>query len=144
MEKGFNGKHIWIAILVVVFIIIVISTYNKVAKQNQENAKSQASTQNTQAQNETLTYENQSKSSISGETVPKKYQEEFGSIISLFYQCCTEGDYESAYDLVSNDTKRIFYPTLNSFKDLYCKSKFKENSLCDFELWKSDNRNIYI
>ena len=58
MGKGFNGKHIWIAILVVVFIIIVISTYNRAAKQNQENAKNQASTQNTQAKNETFSYEN--------------------------------------------------------------------------------------
>lgn len=62
---------------------------------------------------------------MTDDEVPEKWQETIESTIDKFIQRCNNKEYESAYNMISDDCKQEVYPTLNSFQK-YVDTKFKE------------------
>ena len=48
--------------------------------------------------------------------VPEKYQEPIESLIDKYFNYCNNGQYEEAYTLKTEKSRRKVYPTLNQFK----------------------------
>lgn len=50
------------------------------------------------------------------EEVPEKYQEPIENLVDSYFNYCNNGQYEQAYNLITEDCKKNNYPTLESFK----------------------------
>ena len=124
-----NRYLVWIVIITIVSIIVLIHLLNSfVAKRNEEN-NSIISTMNSTAE-ETIK-EASSFTVYSGKNTDISVTE----VIYLFINYCNEGNIEEAYDLLSDECKKIMYPSLESFANNYynrifqSKKSFKAQSL---------------
>lgn len=60
---------------------------------------------------------------MTDDEVPEKWQETIESTIDKFIQRCNNKEYETAYNMISEDCRQELYPTLNSFQK-YVDAKF--------------------
>lgn len=60
---------------------------------------------------------------MTDDEVPEKWQETIESTIDKFIQRCNNKEYETAYNMISEDCRKELYPTLNSFQK-YVDAKF--------------------
>ena len=135
-----NRKMIWIIIFVVIFVIIVIQLLNSFYKNsNKEEVGNSTSSNVTQKD-----YTNESQAMVQGSIGSKEKQDEFGALIDEFLTYCVNGQVSQAYSLLSNDCKKILYPTEKSFELNYYKSKFDTKKTYDFQLWSAiDKTYVY-
>lgn len=135
-----NRKMIWIVIFVVIFVIIVIQLLNSFYKNsNKEEVGNSTSSNVTQKD-----YTNESQAMVQGSIGSKEKQNEYGALIDEFLTYCVNGQVSQAYSLLSNDCKKILYPTEKSFELNYYKSKFDTKKTYDFQLWSAiDKTYVY-
>lgn len=130
-----QNRGLVIAIIIVIaLIIIVIQTLNSLIKQENE-AKRHMNGVNSSTNTPSTTISQSNVSHITGQTVTNgKTSEE---TIKQFVKYCNEGDINSAYDMLSNDCKRILFPSLEHFKSSYIDRIFKINRMYTLENWYS-------
>lgn len=136
-----NKGKFWFIIIVIIFIFVIIQLFNFFAKRQLENE-----TENIISNNSTLTtnrYEEKSKSMVSGGSVDSAYQEKFTNLLDDFLSNCVNGNYEKAYQLLSEECKEELYPTEKSFRINYCDGKFDTGKEYNFQSWISDKATIY-
>lgn len=63
-----------------------------------------------------------------GETVPEKLKQPINETIDTYFNYCNNKQYEEAYNMVSEECKRIYFPTLEDFKE-YIDIVFDENKV---------------
>ena len=63
-----------------------------------------------------------------GEDVPESLQQPINETIDTYFNYCNNKQYEEAYQMVSDDCKRIYFPTLEDFKE-YIDIVFDENKI---------------
>lgn len=76
--------------------------------------------------------------------VPKKVQQPIESLVDKYFNYCNNGQYEEAYNLISDECKNALYPNLDSFKayiDYVFNGKKKLYSLQSYSV--VDNTYIY-
>ena len=128
-----NRVKIIIAILIVAFIIILIQALNYILKQSQTEI---------QLSNSTIVDTSMpSQSVITGEEVPEETTDININIINQFVQFCNTKEYESAYDLLSQNCKDELFNTLDLFVSNYCNNIFTTNMTYKLELWYYTNTN---
>lgn len=135
-----NRFKVWIAILIIVFILILIQVFNSFAKQKrieEQNNTEEETTSNV------VSYSNESKTIMSGDSISDEYKDDFGQLIDEFCTHCINHEPEKAYDLLSNDIKNIKYKSVDIFKDLYYEDRFEGNKQYSFQSWSKSN-DIYI
>lgn len=75
--------------------------------------------------------------------VPKKYQEPIENLVDKYFNYCNNAEYENAYNLISDECKKAFYPSLGDFKtyvDYVFQGKKKTYCLQSYSIVN----NIYI
>jgi len=75
-------------------------------------------------------------------TVPEKLIEPIENIIDEFFNYCNNKEYEKAYNLLDNDCKAEFYPTLDDFKK-YVDAVYDEPKVYNIKNF-SNYKDIYI
>ena len=76
--------------------------------------------------------------------VPQKYQKSIENLVDTYFNYCNNGEYESAYELITEDCKKANYPTLEGFKtyvDKIFEGKKKIYNLQSYSI--VDNKYIY-
>ena len=63
-----------------------------------------------------------------GETVPEKLKQPINETIDTYFNYCNNKQYEEAYNMVLEECKRIYFPTLEDFKK-YIDIVFDENKV---------------
>lgn len=135
-----NRIFIWVSILIIVFVIIMIRMANSAAVKESKSGNDQETTLNN-----VVSYDNESKSIISGGDVPKEYSDDIGEIINTFYTYCCNHEPEKAYDMLTDEMKNLKYKNLQSFVNNYYTEKFEGNKEFSFNSWITKrNANIYI
>ena len=135
-----NRIFIWLSILIIVFVIIMIRMANSAAVKESKSGNDQETTLNN-----VVSYDNESKSIISGGDVPKEYSDDIGEIINTFYTYCCNHEPEKAYDMLTDEMKNLKYKNLQSFVNNYYTEKFEGNKEFSFNSWITKrNANIYI
>ena len=135
-----NKLKVWAIVLAIILGWLMLQVVNnalKEANQTQENMNNEETTSNV------VSYSNESQSIISGGSVSSKYSEDLAQIIDQFYTYCINHEPQRAYDMLSDDIKRIMYQTEELFEDLYYKDKFEGNKQFSFQAWTISN-DIYI
>ena len=135
-----NVKKIWTFIIVVVFLFLFRNILNDFYKNR--NAEMLKKNQNKVVKEDN--YEKQSESLVSGKKVSKNYQDKFGKLIDEFLKHCINHEPESAYVLLSNDCKSVFYQTDEIFQKKYYEKRFKGDKKYNFQSWTSDNEYVYL
>ena len=130
-----NRIKVWSIILAIILGFALIKTLNINLKNKKVEDKETTSN--------VVSYNNESKSMVNGGSVSNKYSEDLGKFINQFFTHCIEHDPYTAYSMLSNDTKQLFYPTEELFERNYYQSKFTEDKQFSFQSWSSSN-NIFI
>lgn len=77
---------------------------------------------------------------ITSSTVEQEEYEEDDNIVDTFIGFCNDGDAESAYNLLTDNCKKVLYPTLEEFSEKYCEKYFTEKRDYNLQAWV-DNGN---
>lgn len=77
-----------------------------------------------------------------GETVPEKLIEPINETIDTYFNYCNNKQYEEAYNMVSEECKKIYFPTLEDFKE-YIDIVFDENKIYYLQNFSNYN-GVYI
>ncbi len=136
-----NRGKVWLMVIVILFIILLIQTLSGIAKkENQTNVEAE---QNSILSNE-IDYTNQSQAMIEKDNVPEIYQQDFGDLVNSFLTYCKNHVPEKAYDLLTQECKDIFYPTLEIFEEQYYEPKFSTEKIFTFQSWTASKSYIYL
>ena len=114
-----NQTEVLIILSVIAFVIFIIHTLNEFTgtEQNANNTSVE--------ENQTSEQTNTSNSSDE-ETKEKIIKNKIYSVMNKFVKYCNQGDYELAYQLLSDDCKKNSYITADSFCNRYMKTTFSE------------------
>lgn len=138
-----NRLKVWAIILMIILGLSLIQVLNKAEKDKNANSKIEENNTITKNSDNEKDYTNESETMVTSTKVPERYQEKFGKVIDEFYTSCINGDFETAYNLLSDQCKKLIYPNQNLFESLYCKEKFTGNKEYSFQSWNT-SKNIYI
>lgn len=123
-----NRMKIIITVIIIVFIVILIQTINAILKntRHEENENKE----------KIVDMSIPSESVISGEELPEETTQENVNIIKQFVDLCNKKDYETAYNLLTDDCKSQLYKTLDLFIENYCSKVFNTEKTYNLELWQ--------
>ena len=131
-----NKMRIWIGIFAIALAIAIPRALNNYVKNKRKNEISSSN------ESITTTYGNKDYSIISGETIEKEIANKNNSIINSFLDYCIKGNIENAYNLLSTNCKKKFYPNLESFENKYYKVVFENKETYNVQAWYI-NSNCY-
>ena len=100
-----NKLKIWTFILIIVLGLAIIRTLNVKLKDKKIQSNDKETTSNV------VSYHNESQSMVSGGSISEVYRDDFGKFINQFFTFCIEHDPQTAYSMLSNDTKQELYQT---------------------------------
>lgn len=138
-----NRVKIWIIVISIIIAFTLIQSLNKAIREENIN-KSKNLIEQQQNEQNTKNYKNESKSMVSGGSVAETKQNQYGNLIEQFLKYCINGEPEKAYDLLSEDCKKVVYPSEELFEDLYYDGKFNSNKKYSFQSWSSSEIYIYL
>ena len=137
-----NRLKVWAIILGIIFIIVLIQIFNSFARKQREEKSNELG----EKQHENVvSYNEESKSITTGESVNENYQNKFGSLLDRFLTACIEHKPEEAYTYLSTQVKNLMYQTETIFEESYYKGKFEGNKQYSFQSWAvSGNKYVYL
>ena len=134
--KKYKKVILEIAKKIGVLIVIALIGTSIMAGLNRTNTKSE--TENS------ISIYNPQKTMISGDKVTEDEYGNDNNIIAKFVEYCNNGNEEAAYNLISDDCKNELYPTVELFKNRYCKGLFNGNKEYNLQSWiNEDNYHTY-
>ncbi|MGN1310585.1 MAG: hypothetical protein ACI4VP_02600 [Clostridia bacterium] len=132
-----NRKIIWFIIGISIVIIVLIHIINTEFQQEEfEFDDSEKVISNP--------YYDNNYSVVSSEKLNKSVSDNVTNVIKQFINYCNDGDIENAYSLLSEDCKKVLYPTLEDFKKNYYNNNFYEEKTYNLQSWITyNNKFIY-
>lgn len=131
-----NRLKVWKYIAIIVFIIMVASVLKK-AFTNSQDGRSTEDTSVISAQTNNVQI-------ITGEKVEESKAEKYNNVIDSFFECCNNGKYEDAYELISKDCKEEMFNSLDEFKTDYFDKLFKTKKTYTTQAWVDNTYLINI
>lgn len=126
-----NRIKVIITIFIIVFIIVLIYTVNNILANRPQTILPEDTIIDSGIPSESV---------ISGTKVEEEKTENNISIIKEFVNYCNNGDYENAYNLLSQDCKDEVFQDVNSFIDNYVQQVFSTRKTYSLELWLNTSK----
>lgn len=125
--------------LFVIMIILVIRVVNMISEQTNDESSKLGNTLETRniSSNYTQNYFVQS-----NEQIPETTTKENKDIIEEFFLYCNQGQVQPAYELLTQECKEIFYPTIDYFINNYYKPIFNKPKSYHSQSWMAKD-NFY-
>jgi len=138
-----NQKTIFYVILAVIFFIIIIASlnayYTNKEKEAQEELENNKETESTYSNGANVTMEN-----IEDDVSKNITNDNIENTMKLFVNYCNNGDYESAYNMLTEECKTaLAYHSAKAFKDYYIDLRFPEPQEYVLKRWDSED-NIVV
>lgn len=147
----YNNKYkIWGIIAFIVVILFSIRTLNRIAKEQNMQKLNSISNVNTSKNNSIIsnnsnTFINSSESAVTGDDISKEEIDEVQKIIDQFITYCNKKELENAYNMLSDECKKVLYQDVNKFKTLYYDKAFNGKSKSvGIENWIGNTYKIKI
>lgn len=134
-----NRRSILIIILFLGFIILIIQLLNNSAKRDIENGKKAINITN-QVEAEYGT----NKSVISNQKIEENTLKNQTNVIDEFINYCNNSDIQSAYNLISDECKEIFFPKIEIFKSNYIDEIFNTKKIYTIDNWNNTTYKVRI
>lgn len=142
-----NKNKVRFVIAIIAFIIIAIQFINYISKMNNDK-KVQESVINNISNNKITENKNQissEKSAITGENISTTTLNSVNNLIQEFVTECNNGNIENAYNLISEDCKKLNYKDIQTFKELYYDKVFNNiNKAVTIENWIDNTYRVNI
>ena len=139
-----NNKYVLgFIILVVILVLLVVKTADKMRKTEGDSRKtaiSESVSNNSIAQNNTVTNINANSVKVNSYNDINNYVKTKEDYIKVFFYLCKQGKKNLAYEMLSDDCKKVLYPNLDSFINSYYNAIFKTDRNCSIISFKN---NIY-
>ena len=129
-----NRIRIIITILIIVFILSIIYAVNKILEQTR--------TDISQVSNHIEDSSVPIESVITGEEIDEEVTLENTNTIREFVDYCNSGNYQNAYNLLSEDCRNEVFSTIEQFISNYVNKIFMTSKTYRLELWYNTN-NVY-
>lgn len=147
----YNNKYkIWGIIAFIVVILFSIRTLDRIAKEQNMQKLNSISNVNTSKNNSSIsnnsnTFINSSESAVTGDDISEEEIDEVQKIIDQFITYCNEKELENAYNMLSDECKKVLYQDVNKFKTLYYDKAFNGKSKSvGIENWIGNTYKIKI
>ncbi len=144
----YNNKYkIWGIIVFIVVVLFSIYTLNNIVKIQNQNALT-SNVNNTNKINQSVsnnsnTFMSSNKSGITGNEISEAEIDKVKKIIDQFITYCNQKDISKAYEMLSDDCKKVLYQDADKFKTLYYDKVFNgDNKQVGIENWISDTYKI--
>ena len=138
-----NREFIIAIAIIVALILIVIYTLNTLVAKQQGEKRNEISNLVNSSNNDRTAIHQSGTSSITGEQIENN--EENQKTIKQFVEYCNEGEYELAYNMLTEECKEKIYPSLERFKTVYIDRIFYINRMFTLENWySSGNYDTYF
>lgn len=139
-----NNKYVLgFIILVVILILLVVKTADKMRKTEGDSRKtaiSESVSNNSITQNNTVTNINANSMKVNSYNDINNYVKTKEDYIKVFFNLCKQDKKNLAYQMLSDDCKNILYQNLDSFINSYYNAIFKTDRNCSIISFKN---NIY-
>lgn len=136
-----NKIKVWTIILAISIGFIMLQVLNNAIKEERNSSNEDKEKETT---SNVVSYNNESKSIITGGSVSNTYGTEIGEFINQFFTYCINNETRKAYEMVSDDTKQLLYQTYELFEKNYCGTRFSGNKQFSFQSWsRSDGIYVY-
>ncbi len=108
------SDHKKLVIIIVIALWIILFTWNMIEKNKQKKVDPPSTTYTPH-----VAVMDNEENSIFGDkdAVPEQYRDSITSIIDTYFNYCNNGEYEKAYNLISEKCREVNYPTLEDFKN---------------------------
>ena len=126
-----NRGKIILIIALVAFVFILIQITNSIIGKDK-----------TGSSNEVVDRFEPTESVITGEKTTKEETKVSTEIIEKFVQCCNNKDYQTAFNLLSDDCKKEYGNDINKFISGYYNNVFTQKRTYNLELWLNYS-NVY-
>lgn len=133
-----NRIKIWTIILAIISVLAMIQVLNAIIRENNQKQNNNNSINQEKTSKVSSSYNSESKSIISEDSVTGTQKTEFGQLIDKFFTYCINHQPEEAYKLLSDDSKSMLYETETIFEGLYYNTKFEGNKSYSFQSWIKD------
>ena len=127
--RNFFKKNIKLIIFALIIWLIILFVNNFLSN-------------NTFKDFERTTYKEHEAIMDSSTKVPEKLKQPINETVDTYFNYCNNKQYEEAYSMISDDCKKVYFPTLDRFKE-YVDLVFNENKIYYLQNYSNYN-NIYI
>ena len=126
-----NRKKIAKYTLIIFGILVMIQVLNQMFKSGIGSSSQQ--------QNETrITYGSPSTAVVDSSGVSQETKEEQMEEIKKFVDFCNNKEIDKAYEMITDDCKNIFYPTVNDFTEKYYNTYFNTQKMVMLQSWMTE------
>ena len=129
-----NREQVIIAIAIIAFALIIIHTLNAIIGRENEQKKNNNLGVNSSTNNST-TISKTDTSVITGDKILSEDNNINTNLIKEFFDYCNSGEVEKAYNMISEECKSLFYPTVKDFKKNYYDNIFYMKRMYSLENW---------
>lgn len=141
-----NRRLVWSFIIIAIFCIAIINLVNGVVQeQSKKDFKKIMETieqsEERKSPSEKVDYDEAAKSIASGISVNFEVRDEIQGTLEQFIQYVCNNEIENAYELLTEECKKIKYSSVDDFRQNYCQDI--KNKTYTFQSWSSSNR-IYV
>lgn len=142
-----NRKEIWLTALIIAFCIIILQLINWIVKvQNNkpvENNNYQVATSNIVKKENNVIVEEES--ALSGGKVNSSKLKTDTDVVKQFINYCKEQKVEEAYNMLTEECKEVFYPSIDTFINNYYSKTFANSEvICTVENWYENTYKVKI
>ena len=138
-----NQKIIFYILIGIIFIIISFSSMNYYYNKKEEEKQKNIVDNNITIENGYSNEKNVKMDDIKTESVKELKNDTIENTMKIFVSYCNNGDYESAYDMLTDECKETLkYYDAKTFKDAYIDIRFKEAQEYTLTKWASNNDAI--
>ncbi len=136
-----NIREFWIIFAIIALIFIVIQVLNGLVKEENEQKRKNMNLGNSST-NQSTTISNSNTSVITGDEISDKTARTNEDVIKEFVNYCNRGETEKAYNMLSDECKKLIYPDVQYFMTNYYQRIFYINRMYKLENWYQ-NGNLY-
>lgn len=140
-----NRRKIFRIIIIIIFLFLLLQLCNFLAKEkndvsndnvNKNSTKTEQKTDNTMLSDQSLT---------SGKQLSNEKLKKASNIINEFLNYCNDGNFNEAYNLLTDECKEEMYPTIGDFKKIYYDNTFGgEKKSFTIENWIDNTYQVKI
>ncbi len=141
-----NKQKIWKVVLIIAFFLSIIYFFNKQIEINLKQQEKDAVSSNKEQiyeDDENKTYISE-QSAINGETITEEVVKKVNQTVSKFLQHCKNGEIEKAYNMLSDECKKIEFDTVEKFKQKYLNARFSKDSIYEIQNWIKNTYKVTI
>ena len=139
-----NRAEFIVIFAIIAFFFVIIYVLNGILAKMQEQEKNEISFRNNNVVEDITIISKANESVITGKKIESETSDLNQKIIKEFVQYCNEKKIEEAYNMLSDECKEVFYPTIEDFTSKYYLKIFNTERIYSLENWYDDiNSSTY-